>query len=141
MRFLVFEEARELSEQYQAEENLAKSIQRIDRLAGDILLEELKSRRLTLQKQKETLQATAGDLLGDRGRRWILQTNGWPGLSYAQQPLPLQDSNRVAQLQIKLLAVELVAAWAQVNGIKLQYWPELTIFVTGPPLYQRTAGR
>jgi len=54
--------------------------------------------------------------------------------------LTLADSNRVAQLQMKLVAVELVAAWAQVRGIKLQYWPELTIFVTGPPLYQRTAG-
>ena len=138
--FLGFEEARELSDQYQAEEDLAKSIQRIDRLAGDILLEELKSRRLTLQKQKETLQATAGDLLGDRGRRWILQTNGWPVLPYVAQPLPLEDSDRVAQLQMKLVAIELVGAWAQVKGIKLQYWPELNIFVTGPPVYQRVGG-
>ena len=41
---------------------------------------------------------------------------------------------------MKLVAIELVGAWAQVKGIKLQYWPELTIFVTGPPIYQRVAG-
>ena len=138
--FVAFQEARELSSQLQTEEELADSIQKADPLAGQVLLEELKSRRLGLEKQNEGLQASAGDLLGDRDWRWILQTNGWPILSYAQQPLPLQDSNRIAQLQMNLVAVELVGAWAAVRGIKLQYWPELTIFVTGPPLYQRSAG-
>jgi len=137
---LNFQEVRELSAQFEAEQELASAIAKADPLAGQVLLEELKARRLGLEKQKDTLQASAGDLLGDRDWRWVLQTNGWPTLSYTQQPLPLQDSNRIAQLQMKLVAVELVGAWAQVRGIKLQYWPELTIFVTGPPLYQQSAG-
>jgi hypothetical protein len=138
--FLGYQESRELSAQLQAEQRLAESIQKTDALAGQDLLEELKGRRLALEKQIDTLQATAGDLFADHGRRWNLQTNGWPVLPYAQQPLPLADTNRVAQLQIKLVAVELVGAWAQLKGIKLQYWPELTMYITGPPVYQRAAG-
>ena len=138
--FLSFEEARQVAAELQAEQQLAESVQAVDRLAGQVLIEQLKSRRLAFERQSVDLQAAAGDLLGDHGRRWNFQTNGWPILPYPQQPLTLADSNRVAQLQMKLVAVELVAAWAQVRGIKLQYWPELTIFVTGPPLYQRTAG-
>ncbi len=138
--FLGVQEAREILQQLQREQDVAESIQKSDPLAGRVLVEELKTRRLGFEKQSDALQATAADLLGDRGRRWILQTNGWPSLPYVQQPLPLQDSNRIAQLQIKLVAIEFVAAWAQVKGIKLQYWPELTIFVTGPPVYQRIAG-
>jgi len=137
---LSFQETREQSVQLQAEQQLAQTIQKADPLAGQVLLEQLKSRRLGLEKQIVGLQSTAGDLFADHGRRWNLQTNGWPVLSYTSLPLPLADSNRVAQLQIKLIAVELVGAWAQVKGIKLQYWPELTIFVTGPPVFQRAAG-
>jgi hypothetical protein len=138
--FLSFQEQRELETQFMAEERLAATIEKADSLAGQVLLEELKTRRLGLEKQRETVQASVGDLLGERGRRWKLLTNGWPVLSYTGEPLPLEDTNRVAQLQMKLVAIELVAAWAQVRGIKLQYWPELTIFVTGPPLYQRASG-
>jgi hypothetical protein len=137
---LGFQETREQSAQLQTEQQLAQTIQKADPLVGQSLLEELKSRRLTLEKQAAGLQSAAGDLFADHGRRWNLQTNGWPVLPYFSQPLPLADSNRVAQLQIKLIAVELVGAWAQIKGIKLQYWPELTIFVTGPPLYQHYAG-
>jgi hypothetical protein len=63
-----------------------------------------------------------------------------PALDYQQNPLPLSDTNRVAQLQMRLLAVELEAARAQLLGLKLRYWPELNIFVSGPPVYARRAG-
>ncbi len=52
----------------------------------------------------------------------------------------MSDTNSVAQLQTKLVALEFVAAWAQIHGIKLQYWPELAIFVGGPSVYQRVNG-
>src|SRR5262249_24965498 len=32
-----------------------------------------------------------------------------------------------------------VGAWARLKGIQLQYWPELALFITGPPIYQHTA--
>jgi hypothetical protein len=137
---LGFQEQRETMAQLDSEEQLAKSVQQVDVLAGQVLIEELRARRLAAQKQADALQASAGDLFGDLSHRWDFQTNGWPVLPYTQHPLPLQDSNRVAQLQIQLVALELVGAWAQVRGIKLQYWPELTIFITGPPVYQRAAG-
>ena len=138
--FWGFEEEHEIAEQLKTEAALAEAIEKVDRMAGQVLQEEMRSRRLVFDKQADALQVSAGDLLGDRSKRWEFQTNGWPVLPYTEAALPLEDSNRVAQLQMKLVAVELVAAWAQVKGIKLQYWPELTIFVTGPPIYQHTAG-
>ncbi len=41
---------------------------------------------------------------------------------------------------MRLVALELVRAWAQIHGIKLQYWPELTIFVSGPSAFQSVNG-
>jgi len=67
-------------------------------------------------------------------------SEGLPALNYERSPLPLQDTNRVAQLQMKLAAIEFVAAWARVKGVQLQYWPELTIFITAPALYQKNGG-
>jgi hypothetical protein len=42
---------------------------------------------------------------------------------------------------MKLLAVELEAARAQLVGLKLRYWPELHIGVSSPPVYSRISGR
>jgi hypothetical protein len=62
-----------------------------------------------------------------------------PELRYETTPLELIDTNRVAQAQLRLAAVELAGAWARIKGIQLQYWPELTLFITGPPVYQHSA--
>jgi hypothetical protein len=70
-----------------------------------------------------------------------LTAKGLPELHYDLEPLPLGDTNRVAQLQVRLVAIEFEAARAQLAGIKLRYWPELNIFITGPPLYQQSFGR
>jgi hypothetical protein len=95
---------------------------------------------LSHEREVKTFQDSAADLLGTRQARWVFSTNGLPNLHYEKNPLPLADTNRVAQLQMKLLAVELESARAQLMGLKLQYWPELNIFVSGPPVYQRIFG-
>src|SRR5207249_256621 len=59
--FLGFQETRELSAQLQTEQQLAQSIEKADPLAGQVLLEQLKGRRLALEKQIVGLQGTAGD--------------------------------------------------------------------------------
>jgi hypothetical protein len=41
---------------------------------------------------------------------------------------------------MRLVALELVGAWARIVGIKLQYWPEMRLFVSGPPVYTRGNG-
>lgn len=141
--YKLFLEARENDEQaaeLKSERLLAAAVQRADELAGQLMLKEIKTRELSLAKNKDDFQSRLGDLLMDRQSRWILTTNGLPEFDYESHPLRLNDTNRVAQLQTRLVALELVAAWAQIKGIKLQYWPELTIFVTGPSVYQIANG-
>jgi hypothetical protein len=42
---------------------------------------------------------------------------------------------------MRLVAIEIVGEWAREVGIKLQYWPEVNFFVTGPALYSRVNGQ
>jgi hypothetical protein len=104
------------------------------------MMTEMESRELAHARERKGLQDRAAEVLGTREHRWVFTTNGLPDLRYHAAPLPLGDTNRVAQLQLKLLGIELEAARAQMMGLKLRYWPELNIFVAGPPVYQRTAG-
>ena len=134
--FLAAGENDELADELKSERLLADAVRKADNLAAQVLLKDIESQQLSLLKAQEGLQARVGELLTDRSFRWVLTTNSLPELDYATKPLRLDDTNRVAQLQMKLVALELVRAWAQIHGIKLQYWPELTIFVTGPSIYQ-----
>lgn len=123
-----------------AEQQFADAVRTVDEISGQVLLREGEQRDLALVRDAEALQQRAGELLGDRTWRWVLVTNGAPAFAYASEPLPIADTNRVAQLQLRLVAIELVAAWARVTGIKLQYWPEMRLFVTSPPIYRRRGG-
>jgi hypothetical protein len=113
----------------------------IDPFTGRLMQTELQTRETANLKDKQSLQQRASDLFGDYSYEWKLLTNGLPDLRYHQEPLPLADTNRVAQLQMKLFALELEAAHATLTGIKLRYWPELNIFITGPPVYSRAGGQ
>jgi hypothetical protein len=113
----------------------------VDAFSGRLMLTEMETRELTFSRDIKSFQDRAAELLGSRDFRWVLSTNALPVLNYQDAPLPLSDTNRVAQLQMRLLAVELEAARAQVFGMKLRYWPELNIFITGPPIYQQSFGQ
>jgi len=139
--FLSFQDAATAEAQLNDERKLAAGIEQIDPLAGQILTRDLEARSLTGAKERESLQDKAGELFGDRDWRWVLLSEGLPELNYPDNPLPLADTNSVAQLQMKLTAIEFVAAWARIKGVQLQYWPELTIFITGPAVYQKSSGR
>jgi hypothetical protein len=119
----------------------AVAFQEVDPFSGQLLSTELQLQEIAERREWESLQQRAGDLLGDRSWRWVFVTNGLPELRYASEPLNLADTNTVAQLQMKLVAIELEAARVQLLGMKLRYWPELSIFVTGPPIYQRAFGQ
>jgi hypothetical protein len=138
--FLDAQEHRELAAQLETEKAFAQAVQRADAISGDALMRDINGRVLAHEKEGEGLQAKVSDLLGGREWRWNLITNGMPGFSYDSAPLPLGDTNRVAQLQMRLVAIEIAGAWAREVGIKLQYWPEVNVFVTGPALYQRVNG-
>jgi hypothetical protein len=118
----------------------AIAMEQVDPFSGNVMRTEMQTLDLTYLRDLKSFQDRASDLLGSRQYRWIFSTNGLPALNYHENPLPLADTNRVAQVQMRLLAIELEAARAQILGMKLRYWPELNIFVTGPPIYQQTSG-
>jgi len=124
----------------QLEQRFASAVRAVDEISGQVLQRAAEQRELTLTREREALQQRAGDLLGDRRWQWTLSTNGAPAFSYDAEPLPVSDTNRIAKLQLRLVAIELVGVWARVTGIKLQYWPDLRVFLTAPPVYQRRGG-
>lgn len=141
--YRLFYGAQELSEsftRFSIQRATASAMEQVDPFSGRLMLTELQSREMINEREEESLQDRASALLGSRDYRWVFTTNGLPELRYHEAPLPLSDTNRVAQLQLKLLAIELEAARATLQGLKLRYWPELNIFITGPPVYQRFAG-
>ncbi len=113
----------------------------IDPFTGRLMQTELHMRETAEFKDDQSFQQRASELLGDSSYRWRLATNGMPELNYHVHPLPLDDTNRVAQLQMKLFALELEANQVTLTGIKMRYWPELNIFITGPPIYQHISGK
>lgn len=119
----------------------ASAMNQIDPFSGRMLDTELQVRETSEAKLQKDLQQHAADLLGSYENRWVLLTNGLPEFHYNTEPLPLHDTNRVAQVQLRLFALELEAARLTLIGIRMRYWPELNIFISGPPVYQRVAGK
>ncbi len=138
--FLAFDDADAAEAQLKQELAFAQAIEQVDSLAGKVLLRDLNLRMIGLSKEREALQEKAGDVFGSMDWHWNLVKQGMPDLHYETNALELLDTNHVGQAQLRLAAVELVAAWARIKGIQLQYWPELTLFITGPPVYQRSSG-
>ena len=139
--FLQAQDNAEQADELKSDFLLADAIGRADPFSGQVMLKEIKSRQLSLEKSRENFQAQISVILADQQYHWSLVTNGLPQFDYEDHPLALSDTNAVAQLQTRLVALEFVAAWAQIHGIKLQYWPELAIFVGGPSVYQRVNGQ
>jgi hypothetical protein len=138
--FWAAQESQEQIGHIQHEKETAHAFEKADPFTGELMLTETEARELSAHSEAENLQERAAELLGSRQYRWVLVTNGLPQFHYDRDPLPLGDTNRVAQLQLRLAAIELEAARAELLGMKLRYWPELNIFVTGPPIYQSSYG-
>lgn len=134
------EEAAEM-ERLNAQRVNVQAMTSIDPFTGRVMQTELETRELGTLKNKRAIQQRAAELFGDYSYRWELVTNGLPDLHYHIDALPIGDTNRVAQLQMKLFALELEAAKATLSGLKLRYWPELNIFISGPPVYTVRAGK
>lgn len=139
--FLQAQDNAEQADELKSDLLLADAIGKADAFSGQVMLKEIRSRQLSLEKSRENFQAQVSTILADQQYHWSLVTNGLPQFDYEDHPLALNDTNSVAQLQTRLVALEFVAAWAQIHGIKLQYWPELAIFVGGPSVYQRVNGQ
>lgn len=139
--FWSFQDVGEQGRQLENERETARAFEEVDPFTGQVMMTQAELRMQSSLRESQGLQQRAAELLGSHAARWSFSTNGLPALRYDLDPLPLSDTNRVAQLQIRLAAIEIEAARAELAGIKLRYWPELNIFVTGPPIYQRSFGR
>jgi hypothetical protein len=141
--YRLFYQATELNERNErlaTEKATAQAMEQVDPFTGQLMMTQAETLELGQAREEKALQDRLSDILGSREYRWVLSPLGLPDLRYEENPLPLTDTNRVAQLQMKLLAVELEAARAQLLGLKLRYWPELNINVSGPPWYSRSSG-
>lgn len=94
-----------------------------------------------LRRESDSLQTAAALLLGDSSCHWRLVEGDLPVLGYERQPPDLADAAAFGRLYRLLQAADLEAARLRVRGVKLQYWPDLSINLSGPPLYQVTGGR
>jgi hypothetical protein len=124
--------------QADVQERAARQWLVLDPVLGARALAELAAERTALDQAGDGLNEQMGDLLGDRSHRWAISTEGLPALDYSD--FPLGDTNRVGRLQMQMAAIELVGAQAQRQGIKMRYWPDLYINLSGPPIYQRASG-
>ena len=138
--FFTAEELRDRTARLEIERATAQAMEQVDPFSGQLMLTETETLELANLREERVLQDRVSEALGSRDYRWILSPEGLPDLRYDETPLPLTDTNRVAQLQMRLLAVELEAARAQLLGLKLRYWPELHIGISSPPVYSRSGG-
>jgi hypothetical protein len=141
--YRLFYQALELNdrdERLATEMATAQAMEQVDPFTGQLMMTQAETVALGQTREQKGLQDRLSEMLGSREYIWVLSPQGLPELRYEEEPLVLTDTNRVAQLQMKLLAVELEAARAQLLGLKLRYWPELNINITGPPWYNRSAG-
>lgn len=139
--FWAFQEHGEQIRHLQNEQQTARAFEAVDPFTSQVLLTSAEVRALGAEQESANLQQRTSDVLGSRQFKWVLLPHALPELPYDINPLPLDDTNRVARLQIRLAAIEYEGVRAQLAGMKLRYWPDLTIFVSGPPIYQRSFGR
>jgi hypothetical protein len=134
-------EAQENALHREVQRSTARAFAEVDPFTGQMMWTEAEVAALAGRQEVEAIQQRASELLGSHAYRWVFSTEHLPELRYDIEPLPLADTSRVAQLQTRLLAIELEAARMQLLGLKMRYWPELTLFVSSPPIYQRSLGR
>lgn len=95
----------------------------------------------SLRREDESLQDSIGEILGDAAVAWTLDSTALPRFDYAADGLDLHDLARFGGLYRHLQAAELEGARLRDRGVKLQYWPDLSINLTSPPLYQSRGGQ
>ena len=96
---------------------------------------------MSLRREAGALQDALGEILGDASVEWTPDPTGLPQFDYAADGLDLHDTARFGGLYRRLQAAEFEGARLRQRGIKLQYWPDLTLNLSSPPLYQSHGGR
>lgn len=85
-------------------------------------------------------QGRLGDLLARPGTRWQLADSPPPVPEYGRDGV-WPEPAALAQLPLRLAAVELVALRARQLGLDLRAWPVMNVYVTSPAFFQSAAGQ
>ncbi len=102
---------------------------------------ERESLRWSLQRERQAMQTEIARLLGSSARDWRLDPSTLPQHDYLSSPLDLKDTRRTGVLFRQLQAVELEGARLAELGVKLRYWPDISVNLSSPPIYQVAGGR
>jgi hypothetical protein len=90
----------------------------------------------------QKLEAGLGDLFGDYTHRWHPAANArLPDIDYAAHPPALDGRDGFGALQITQAALQLVVLEAQRQGLLAAEWPQVSVLLSAPPIYQRSSGR
>lgn len=93
-----------------------------------------------LKREADVLQDRAAALFGDYGREYVLDDADLPRPDYIAAPLDLRDVEKTGLLAMKLTATELEGARLQLLGATLVFWPDVSIGISGPPVYANGPG-
>jgi hypothetical protein len=96
---------------------------------------------MSLMLEENRLQESLSKLIGEFGLHYELDTKGLPELRYEELPLNLNDTKNVAVLLRKNLAADLEALRLRVLNSKLNFFPDLRLGISTPPLYQKRGKR
>lgn len=96
---------------------------------------------MSLMLEENRLQESLSKLIGEFGLHYKLDTKELPELRYEELPLNLNDTKNVAVLLRKNLAADLEALRLRVLNSKLNFFPDLRLGISTPPLYQKRGKR
>jgi hypothetical protein len=93
-----------------------------------------------LRSAEDQLQESISRLLGDYTYLWKLQAETVPELSYAANPLDLQDTDAIGILLREDLAANLEAIRLSEISALISFFPDLSSGVSAPPLVSVSRG-
>lgn len=96
---------------------------------------------LTLQRQNRGMQANISRLLGSTRSRWILDARSLPEWDYLNSPLEINNPEEFGLLYRQLQALQLEGLRLSKLGVKFQYWPDINISISSPPVFAVQDGR
>lgn len=96
---------------------------------------------LTLESQSRSMQASIARLLGSTRSRWVLDSDSVPEWNYIEKPLPLDNPKKFGTLYRQLQALQLEGQRLTKLGVKLRYWPDISVSLNSPPIYTLRGGR
>ncbi|MFI5355915.1 MAG: hypothetical protein ACHQ4G_01130 [Opitutales bacterium] len=126
-----------------ARESQQQALNRLARESGDPQLA-IQADQLADANREErtTIDSDFAELLGDYSARWRPGLAAdLPKLDYGVHPPPLDGHDRFAALQILRTALQLVALQAQAEGLRIGEWPQVSVLISAPPIYQASSGQ